>query len=221
MNRDTIAKLEAAHGEDAKWVRMLRMVDESPYDFYEIFHDAYYCSEDSLPFLAELAGMVETLKPPTTLAGDQNLSAPMVVLGDLRVEGSLRTSSVLVVLGDLEARIIRDCGPDSQVLVQGNVRAELIWTDGEFHSNGDIEASALIYGSYNDNVLVGNTIKAPVVVQDDHAMEGDITATHHIAYESQAPLKEVFIEGAFDDERGKLDYGVLCDAILAGKDVFR
>ncbi len=70
-------------------------------------------------------------------------------------------------------------------------------------------------------MLVGATIKAPVVVQDDHAMEGEIEAEHHIAYESLAPLADIFIEGAFDSERGKPDYSFIKEKVAAGEPVRR
>jgi cytoskeletal protein CcmA (bactofilin family) len=218
---ELIASLEAEHGEDNDWVRYLKMSTSSPGDFEEIFKDRYYCFEDSMPKVEELANMVKTKLPPHVVEGDLSLSSPLIVAGDFEVKGDFYTSSVLIVLGDFKARFISDCGPDSLVVVRGNVGASILWTDGEFHVAGDIVASELVYGAYNDNVLVGATVKAPVVVQDDHAIEGDVEAEHHIAYESQAPLAEVFVDGAFDAERNKLDYGFLKEQLAAGKPVRR
>ena len=216
-----INELEEKHGADNTWVSYLKMSRSSPRDFDEAFKSEYSYYEDSLEMLDELAGMVEKLQPPHVVQGNLELDRPMIVPGDLEVTGTLYTSSVLIVLGNVKAKLIRDCGPDSLVLVQGNVNAALIWTDGEFHSNGEVLATELVYGSYNDNVLAAKHIKAPVVVQDDHMMDGEIEAEHHIAYESQEPLKSVFVEGAFNEDREKLDYTFLAEKILAGEPVRR
>lgn len=218
---DWIDKLEETHGAENSWVQYLQMSRTSPRDFEEAFKDEYAYYEDSLDRVAELASMVETLQPPHVVQGDLSLKEPLIVPGDLKVSGKLYTSSVLIVLGNVEAKVIRDCGPDSLIVIHGDVTTSMLWTDGEFHVAGDLSASELVYGYYNDNVLAANLIKAPVVVQDDHAMEGEIEAAHHIAYESQLPLKEVFVEGAFHEERGKLDQSFLAEKILAGEPVRR
>ena len=217
---DWIDELKARHGSENGWIEQLEMSRTSPGDFADAFKGEYSYFEDSLEHVAVLAGMVDTLRPPQVIKGDLELDGPMIVPGNLEVEGFLFTSSVLIVLGDLEAKVIGDCGPDSLIVIQGDVRTSMLWTDGEFHVAGDLVATDLVYGAYNDNILAAKTIKAPVVVQDDHDMQAEIEAPHHIAYDSQEPLIEVFIEGAFNEDE-ELDFEFLKEKLLAGEPVRR
>ncbi len=98
-----------------------------------------------------------------TVRGDLSVVAPLVVCGDLIVDG-----------------IISDCGPQSVIVVLGDVRCHALLTSGEVLVYGALTASKLVEGSGNDNVLeVHGTLATPALLSKDHAIEVDVIEVVH------------------------------------------
>ncbi|MDC0672157.1 hypothetical protein [Nannocystis radixulma] len=115
---------------------------------------------------------------------DQSVSprrGHVCVPGSLVVRGDLRVVAPLVVCGDLDVSgMIVDCGPQSVIVVLGDVNCRVLRTTGEVLVYGSLRASGFVWGYYNDNVLeVHGTLAAPVIMADDHAIEaGTIEVVH-------------------------------------------
>ena len=79
-----------------------------------------------------------------------------------------------------------DSGPDSLVLVGGDVKVRHLFTTGAMVV-GNIVAEGLVYGFYNDQTLHCSDIRAHAVVEDDHEFEtATITAVHHVKRDEMA-----------------------------------
>ena len=154
------------------------------------------------------------------------------VAGTLRVERRLDVIGNLIVLGDLEvAHVIRDCGPDSRVAVVGSIRALGVHTDGDFYVGGDLTAE-VVYAHYNDNsLLVGGTLRARLVVGDDHDIRAARVESPHFFDLNRAWRREVaelLVEELFDPDPDGDEYSPpmldrfrLFDHLARGKAVFR
>jgi hypothetical protein len=105
----------------------------------------------------------------------------VIVPGSMEVKGNLHVVAPLVVCGDLiVSGSIRDCGPQSVIVVLGHLRCRSLCTTGEVLVSGDLVASTFVWGRYNDNVLeVHGTLRTAVLMSDDHAIEaGEIEVEH-------------------------------------------
>jgi hypothetical protein len=117
--------------------------------------------------------------------------------------------------------------------------ATSLFTSGELHVGGDIDVSTVVYGYYNDNTLSARTIRAPVVIEDDHATDADVDSPHHFDVDRfdqgngdgvQAELRTIFIGDVFErdateesdeDDRAILDKRRLFERLREGRDVLR
>ena len=99
--------------------------------------------------------------------------ASVGVVGDLHVQGDLNIlNAALVVTGNLTVSgCLSDCGPDSRVVVMGNLNAMKVQTSGWMIVGGDAIVSDAVFGSYNDDSLeVHGTVRASAVITDEHSM---------------------------------------------------
>lgn len=107
--------------------------------------------------------------------GHVGVSGDLVIGGDLRVVGALVVTGNLVVGGTLS-----DCGPDSRIVVLGDLRCRSLSTSGSIAVAGDVLVRDALWACYNDDTLeVCGRLEAGIVVSDDHAIEASsITAKH-------------------------------------------
>ncbi|MBM4779039.1 MAG: hypothetical protein GQE15_15140 [Archangiaceae bacterium] len=113
---------------------------------------------------------------PAALSLEQSVSPPRglrCVPGSLTVKGSLSVVAPLIVCGDLVVDgVLRDCGPQSKIVVLGSLSCGALRTTGEIWVLGSLKAARYVWGHYNDNVLeVVGTVRAAYVLSDDHAIE--------------------------------------------------
>jgi hypothetical protein len=152
---------------------------------------------------------------------------PLFHHGDMEVKGRLLVQAPLVVTGHLIVQgLFRDCGPQSRVVVGGNLRAANVYTDGEVWVGGNVVARGIVYGYYNDNSLSAQRIEARIVVADDHDIQAQVKASDlHLDIDACAAGKgwrklvkliaeDVLVDGRFDNER-------LLEALLEGREVLR
>lgn len=131
----------------------------------------------ALGCLAErLAERKRTIIPECTLDLDQSVDPPRGhagVVGDLVVEGDLRVISTLIVTGNLEVRgTLSDCGPQSRIVVLGELSARHVSTSGWVAVMRNVRVEGLLFGKYNDDVFeTQGSISAGAIVSDDHAFE--------------------------------------------------
>ncbi|KAH7119178.1 hypothetical protein EDB81DRAFT_861766 [Dactylonectria macrodidyma] len=208
---------------------------EHTYDSYQNFIAALKRSgvPDYAPWMLELCRRVLGDTSSTrTMVGEQELREPFFHHGDLIVQGRLRVLCPFVITGSLTVDgFMADAGPDSSVAVGGNVNAHAVYTDGEMYVGGDIEAE-VVYGYYNDNTLQAGTIRARLVIEDEHCTEARMEADVHFDLDTyrqgygegvQEQLREVLVDEVFtqDDDEARLDHRALYSHLWEGKSVFR
>jgi hypothetical protein len=229
--RGAIATLSAA-GED---VADLEPAARADYASYQDFI-AKATSMPSECYGSLVRACRATLDGPgtaRTLPGRAVVRAPFLHHGDLTVPGDLLVRASLVVTGSLTvAGILDDMGPDSRIAVGGDLTARGVDTDGELYVGGTIEAD-VVHGYYNDNVLAARTIRARLVIEDDHAVIADVDAEFHFDIDTyrqgygdgvQERLRAILVDEVFapgDDDVARLDRDALFAALGAGRPVFR
>jgi len=123
----------------------------------------------SQPALFALA-LARLIAPASaTHDGDLEITTPTIIAGDLHVRGNLQITSALWVLGTLRCDgLVRDCGPDSHVVVAHDLFATGVRASGELCVLRDLDAR-VVQGVYNDNSLViAGDLDADIVFEDDH-----------------------------------------------------
>ncbi|WP_173086008.1 ankyrin repeat domain-containing protein [Phytohabitans rumicis] len=183
-----------------------------------------------LPVLAACAAVLgDDGRTTLTLTGDQVWRRPFFHHGDIVVKGHIDVLTPFAVTGSLLVDgCVSDAGPDSFMVIGGDVRAWGVNTDGELQVSGTVEAE-VVYGSYNDNSLVADTIRARLLIEDDHAVEADVEAEHHFdidtyqqGYGDGVPerLRAILIDEVFDED-SQLDPAELFDRLRDRHPVFR
>ncbi|MEV5205026.1 hypothetical protein [Streptomyces sp. NPDC053720] len=221
--------------DDSGW--LTRRV-EPDFDSYQDFvAGPGYCHPDHLPHLPELCARVLGGTGTTrTLVGDQRVDTPLFHHGDLVVKGDLNVVAPFVVTGSLTVEgVLADGGPDSVVAIRGGVTARGVFTDGEMSVDGDIEAD-VVYGYYNDNTLQAGTIRARLVIEDEHATIASVEADLHFDLDDfqqghgdgvQGQLRELLVDEVFAVEEGEdegkemMDRHLLFARLREGLPVFR
>ena len=92
----------------------------------------------------------------------------------------------------------------------------------------------MVLGYYNDHILSANTLKARVVIEDDHATMASVESEHHFdidtysqGYGEGVPerLHALFVDEVLrkedEEEEARLDKGELFYRISKGLPVFR
>jgi len=136
--------------------------------------------------LAAIGALVRRHVPPQDVVVDGSAKLPAhsqaqrCVSGSLHVKGDMSLVALLVVCGDLRVDgLLRDCGPDSTLVVLGDLHVGALQTTGEIWVLGSLTAQRYVWGHYNDNTLeVTGVIRAPLVLSDDHGIEGQCEVQH-------------------------------------------
>ncbi|MFY1825921.1 ankyrin repeat domain-containing protein, partial [Myxococcus fulvus] len=197
---------------------------------------------------AEALGKLETLRDTLTapprkvhIKEPLNIRSAFFHHGDLEVDGDLDIGRPFAVTGDVIVHgVVWDSGNDSLVNILGKLKCHGLYTSGEFSVSKDIEARDVVLGYYNDHILAANTIRARVVIEDDHAFDASVDAQHHFDIDTYSQghgdgvaeeLKAIFVDEVFeetedagDDEDGepaRIDKGALFNRISKGLPVFR
>lgn len=173
--------------------------------------------------LARLLGLGPD-RPTFVLEGDQELDAPTIVPGHLRVRGAMRITSALWVLGELRCEgPLRDCGPDSHIVVLGDLVAPGVWASGEIGVYGALRAS-VVEGHHNDNSLVvAGDLEARILFEEEHdvSVYGAIRATLHAALDmNRADQHDVVAERLPSEYvvNGELDLDAVAKAFARDRD---
>jgi len=156
--------------------------------------------------------------------------------GDLEVDGDLDIRRPFAVTGTVIVHgVVHDNENDSLVNILGDLKCHALHTSGEFTVGGDIEARDVVVGYYNDHLLSAATLRARVVIEDDHAFDAQVEAEHRFDINRYAQgrgegvaaaLKSLFVDEVFeadedDGEPARIDRGALFDRISQGLPVFR
>ncbi|MFY2563429.1 ankyrin repeat domain-containing protein [Corallococcus terminator] len=168
------------------------------------------------------------------LKGPLTLKRAFFHHGDLEVDGDLEIKRPFAVTGTVTVHgVVRDNENDSLVNILGDLKCHALHTNGEFTVGGDIEARDVVLGSYNDHLLSAATIRARVVIEDDHAFDAHVEAAHHFDINRYghgdgvgAELKSIFVDDVLepdedDGEPARVDRRALFDRISQGLPVFR
>ncbi|RKH25677.1 hypothetical protein D7Y13_23380 [Corallococcus praedator] len=160
---------------------------------------------------------------------DASVAEPTVVTGNARASGGLRVTAPLVVLGDLEVEgVLEDCGPDSTVVVVGCCTAWGLKTSGNFLVLGDLVVRDVIQGIYNDDSLVvAGDLTTRFLDENDHDVSsyGEVHAEHHFengrSGEEAASLASTFlVPELWNLDLGELHHDDLFERIQRGEPVF-
>ena len=186
------------------------------------------------PFPEHTLGVMNHLtqsleRGPTVKSSDFDVDRTFFHHGNLEVDGHLSITAPFVITGELRVSgIITDCGPDSIVVIGGDVYCDSLDTSGEFHVTGSIHAKRVVHGYYNDNVLVSDKIYARLVIDDEHSNLASVKAETYFdldAYQQgrgdgvQETLRELLVDEVFGEDG--FDYKELFERMHEGKRVFR
>ncbi|MFY2563430.1 ankyrin repeat domain-containing protein [Corallococcus terminator] len=163
---------------------------------------------DALDKLEAVSDVLEVEERTVRLKGPLTLKRVFFHHGDLEVDGDLSIQKPFAVTGDVIVHgVVRDCGNDSLVNILGDLKCHGLYTDGEFSVGGDIEARDVVLGYYNDHILSADTIRAKVVIEDEHAVDATIEAEHHFDIDTYAQghgegvaddLRAIFVDQVFE-----------------------
>ncbi|MGW4235039.1 ankyrin repeat domain-containing protein [Streptomyces sp. NPDC004980] len=234
MCAERAAGCEAAGVPDSG--RLARLV-EPDFDSYQdmVSELRHNCDPDLLPSVPGLcAAALGDTGTTRTLKDDHQVGTPFFHHGDLVVKGALGVAAPFVVTGSLTVEgVLADCGPDSVVAIGGGVMARGVFTDGEMFVGGDIEAE-VVHGYYNDHTLRAGTIRARLVVEDEHETIASVRADLYLdmfEYQQgygdgvQDQLRELLVDEVFagDEREGEevFDFGLLQSRLGEGLPVFR
>ncbi|MDC0710185.1 hypothetical protein POL68_17035 [Stigmatella sp. ncwal1] len=177
-----------------------------------------------------LAAMVmrEQLKARDEVLGE-DVSEATVVTGHARVSRSLSVTAPLVVLGDLEVEgVIHDSGPDSTVVVVGRCTAWGLQTSGNFLVLGDLIVRDAIQGVYNDeSLVVAGALETRFLDENDHdvSVQGEVRVKHRFkngrSDEAAASQSSVFlVPSLYDVDQNELHHDELFERISRNEPVF-
>jgi hypothetical protein len=181
--------------------------------------------EQRVAFCLRLAALLP--RRDVVLRGDTELRRPFVVHGDLTVEGHLDIRTQVMITGDLVVRgVVRDGGNDSCVTVGHDLRCQALYTDGELAVGGTLAASDVVLGYYNDFILAADSIRATLVIEDDHATTASMAAGLHFdintyGYDEGAGerLRALLVDDVMGD--GQVDRGALFRRLRQGERIYR
>ncbi|NTX11353.1 ankyrin repeat domain-containing protein [Myxococcus sp. CA056] len=184
--------------------------------------------------------LLETLVPvldgpprPLRLQGPLTLKRAFFHHGDLEVEGDLTVLRAFAVTGNVTVHgVLTDGSTSSLVRVLGNVSCHALDTGGRFSVGKCLQARDVVLGSGNDFVLSAGTLKARVVIEDDHVIDAVIKADYHFDKDTYARgygegiaewLRELFVAEVLkeEDDTTLLDGARLFDRIRKGLPVFQ
>ncbi|MEL5955373.1 hypothetical protein AADR41_11450 [Streptomyces sp. CLV115] len=221
--------------DDSGWLTEFTRPDfDSFQDFVAALrHDS---DPDHVPLIPQLCGRLlgDDARTHRVLTGDQEIRKPFFHHGDLLVKGHLDVVAPFVVTGSLVVEgCLTDCGPDSVVAVHGDVTARAVHTDGEM-SVGGVIGAGIVYGQYNDQTLQARTIRARLVIEDEHSTIAAVEADTHFDPDDfqqgygegvQERLRELLVDEVFsreeDEDEEQLNRGLLFARLRAGQPVFR
>ncbi|MCE9672666.1 ankyrin repeat domain-containing protein [Myxococcus stipitatus] len=209
-----------------------------PFDSAQEFATGLHGCGEPARSLDKLQRLARTLTVPPRkvhLKGPRSLVAPFFHHGDLEVDGDLEVLTAFAVTGSVTVHgVVTDGSNASLVIITGDLRCHGLYTDREFTVGGDLEARDVVLGYYNDHVLAARSIKARVVIEDDHAVDGVVEAEHHFDMDTYAMdesvgdrLKQLFVDEVLkntapdDEEPPRLDKHALFDRLRKGQPVFR
>ncbi|HTR53291.1 MAG TPA: hypothetical protein VMJ10_21495 [Kofleriaceae bacterium] len=175
-----------------------------------------------------------TDKPTAKAMKGTTIDAPFVHHGDLTIDGNLDVVAPFFVTGKLAVSgLLRDAGPDSCVAIGGDLAVGSLFTDGSFHC-ANIFADGIVYGHYNDQTLECMTIKARIVIEDEHDVQhAGVKAKLHLDIDEfsqgygdgvtaklKRHIKPEYFKRDDDEDAELLDEVALFEAIANGKDVW-
>ena len=168
------------------------------------------------------------LEPVDAVLGE-SVTEALVVTGSARAPGSLFVSCPLIVLGDLEVDgVLSDCGPDSTVVVVGRCVAKGLRTSGNFLVLGDLVVRDVIQGVYNDeSLVVAGDLKTRFLDENDHdvSVYGEVHAEHRFengrsGEEASSQASTFLLPELWNLDLGELHHDDLFERIRRGEPVF-
>ncbi|MFC9759977.1 hypothetical protein [Streptomyces sp. NPDC056921] len=233
MRAERAATLEA---DDSGWLAGLVECDLDSYQEF-VAQLRVTLNPDLLGYVPQMcAKTLGDTGTTRTLIGNQQVDTPLFHHGDLVVKGDLGVGAPFVVTGSVTVEgVMGDCAPYSVVAIGGAVKARGVLTSGEMLVMGDIEAD-VVYGDYNDSTLHAGTIRARLVIEDDHETIATVKADLYFDVDDyqggygdgvQEQLRAFLVDEVFaadedaDEDEVMFDSGLLFARLCEGLPVFR
>ncbi|MEE1744830.1 hypothetical protein [Streptomyces sp. JV184] len=239
MQAERAATFEA---DDSGWLADLVERDLDSYQEF-VAQLSVTLDPDLLGYVPEMcAKTLGDTATTRTLIGDQQVDTPFFHHGDLVVKGDLGVGAPFVVTGSVTVEgVVGDRAPYSVVAIGGTVKARGVLTSGEMLVMGDIEAD-VVYGDYNDSTLHAGTIRARLVIEDDHETIASVEADLHFDLDDyqqgygdgvQEQLRAFLVDEVFaadededadedeNEDEEMFDAGLLFARLREGLPVFR
>jgi|GEM_PF-984695 len=175
--QDTANALDFPCGPPASTNQVQKALEKKPQAFDALIKTLASCSASTFALAASL--YKDAPRSSSTVEGTLAPEEPTGVLGDLHVQGDLEVGAPLVVVGNLtvDGRI-RDQGPESKLVVVGEVRCRSLYTTGWITILGGLSVEHAVFAEYNDDSLeVIGPMTAGLIVSDDHL----VSATRKMA----------------------------------------
>lgn len=139
------------------------------------------------------------------MSGGLHILKPLVVTGDLIVDGFLR-----------------DNGPDALLLVGGTFACTSLCTNGAIGVGKSLLANDFVCAMRSDRALVAKTIESPIVVEEAHDVRGRVKAKHHVKGGAAASprLRALFRDALFGAD-GTFDPARLAATMVDGQPMLR
>jgi hypothetical protein len=225
--------LDKTDGVERKIVDYYRRNDFNSYEevVAKIARAGQFYPEEFVPAL-EVCNSALGPGEELVLSGDQKITKSFFHHGDLKVEGNLKVIAPFAVTGTLDVfGCVRDCGPDSTVIVCGDVNLHSLYTDGEFAVGGDLNAQGVVYGYYNDNTLCASTIRGRLVIADDHGViVNNVESPHYFDIDRyrqgygdgvSEELQKILVPGVLGNgSRALVDKERLFELLMRSENVF-
>lgn len=172
LDKSTAAKLR-----DAVQATFIEVAGVTSKEFLELLAE-----QDDGALLAAGVQVVRAASTATPKAKTKKAGKRMrwVHHGDAVIEGNCDASS-LVVTGSLEVKGRLDNFEGAIVCVGGDLKVESAWSEGPLNVGGDLHATKIFAGSYNDYATtVGGQLVTPVLLEEGHVIHAKLKVGKHL-----------------------------------------
>ena len=220
-------RLDALTHHDAVNLDRMRALIEQASSWEELAEELVHGSPTMPALLAHVLAQMLGEQEPVLAAEGMSVEQPTIIAGSLYVEGPLEISNALWVLGDCVCEgVVRDEGPDSHVVVLGDLRTPGLITSGEFSVWGSIETLMLLCQHNESALVVAGNVEARIVYEDEHdvAIYGSLDAQLHASADMEDHERFALIASwiephhIIDPDNFEIDLEGLAEALNQGDD---
>ena len=188
----------------------------------DVFMSSYADAADCPGVGIEIAQVLTTVLGPSSTTrhdGDLTITHPVIIHGDLVVEGQLDITAHVIITGDTSATTI-STGYDGRVTVLGDVDCQMLFTDGALYVHGSIRAARVLW-AFGSGWTLGAAAAATALYLNthDHPVEfGELVAARSFIV-SRAVRGELglLLPPTVFNSNGELSVTALLEAVARGE----